>query len=137
MAAKTLKPPLMKPPPLVATKKAAKQPAATGPVPLKLNQPITPDRSAAIGRPPSNLGDYLLKRTLKSNTGAEFLNTQPDSLQAAQEKYLSLKHLPSKLQPGGLRNPKYTDRPDVMEKIRGDNTSAGWRNPRGLRGLRH
>jgi hypothetical protein len=134
MAAKTLKPPLMKPPPLVATKKAAKQPTATGPVPLKLNQPITPDRSAAIGRPPSNLGNYLIKPTPESTTGFEMLNDQPDLIKSVQEKFLSMKQLPSKLQPGGLRNPKYTDRPDVMETNRSKNTSRGWRKPRGLGG---
>jgi hypothetical protein len=135
MAAKSLKPPLMKPPPLAVAKKAAKQPAKQpGPAPLKLIAPITPDRSAALGRPPSNLGNYLIKPTPASDTGFEMLNEQPDLLKQVQEKFLSMKQLPSKLQPGGLRNPKYTDRPDVMETNRAKNTSRGWRKPRGLGG---
>lgn len=96
-----------------------------------------PVGNAPAGRPPSNLGNYLIRPTPDSDTGFEMLNDKPDLLKQVQSKFLKLKQLPYGLRPTGLaapEAPKYTDRPDVLETNRGKGISRGFRDPRGRKG---
>ena len=79
------------------------------------------------GRPPSNLGQYLIKPTNRSNTGYEMLNTEPDILGKVNEQYLRQGQLPLALQP------KYLRKPEVLDAPRKRNISKGWRKPRSSR----
>ena len=82
---------------------------------------------APAGRPPSNLGNYLLKPTNDTMTGFEMLNDNPDLLNQVHDKYLSAYQLPPALQP------KYLRKPAVMEQGvggRATKISRGWRAPR-------
>ena len=80
------------------------------------------------GRPPSNLGQYLIKPTPETNTGFEMLNQTPDAIKQVHEKYLKAFQLPPALQP------KYLRKPEVMEANRSKSISRGWRKPRSLLG---
>ena len=111
------------------------------PMPLQLAGPAgtplpkeIPVGRAPAGRPPSNLGRYLIKPTPDSHTGFEMLNEKPELLQEVQKKFLKLKLLPPGLAPTRLRDPKYTDRPDVLEAGRRTNISKGFNDPRGRKG---
>lgn len=99
----------------------------------------TSTTNAPAGRPPSNLGNYLIKPTPDSDTGFEMLNDKPQLLKDVHQKFLKLKQLPYGLRPTGLQKPtdaapKYTDRPDVLETNRGKGISRGFRDPRGRKG---
>lgn len=108
------------------------------PVPKPRTSTI-PVGNAPAGRPPSNLGNYLIRPTPNSDTGFEMLNDKPDVLKEVHKKFLKLKQLPYGLRPTGLAKPtttapKYTDRPDVLETNRGKGISRGFRDPRGRKG---
>ena len=83
-----------------------------------------PVGEAPAGRPPSNLGNYLIKPTIRSNTGFEMLNTTPDALDKVNEQYLRKGQLPQALQP------KYLRKPEVLEAARRKSISKGWHKPR-------
>jgi hypothetical protein len=83
-----------------------------------------PTGEAPPGRPPSNLGNYLIKPTIRSNTGFEMINTTPDALDAVNEQYLRKGQLPMALQP------KYLRKPEVLDTARKNAISKGWRKPR-------
>lgn len=83
-----------------------------------------PVGEAPPGRPPSNLGNYLIKPTIKSHTGFEMLNTTPDALDTVNQQYLRKGQLPQALQP------KYLRKPEVLDTARRKNISKGWRKPR-------
>ena len=85
------------------------------------NLPLGP---APPGRPPSNLGDYLLKPTDDTETGYEMLNDKPDLIDKVNEQYLKQFKLPPALQP------KYLRKPEVMDHQRATKISKGWRAPR-------
>lgn len=95
--------------------------------PMSANKRINTLYGAApAGRPPSNLGRYLLRPTPEVPDGIEMMNTNPDLLETVQKKYLSMYQLPPALQP------KYLRKPQVLETRRGQAISKGWRNPRSL-----
>ena len=87
-----------------------------------------PVGEAPPGRPPANLGNYLIKPTNRSNTGFEMLNTQPDALDKVNSQYLKVGQLPLALQP------KYLRKPEVLDAPRRKNISKGWRKPRSMQG---
>lgn len=87
-----------------------------------------PVGEAPPGRPPSNLGKYLIKPTIRSHTGYEMLNTTPDALDKVNEQYLRKGQLPMALQP------KYLRKPEVLDTARKKNISRGWRKPRSRQG---
>jgi hypothetical protein len=96
-----------------------------------------PVGAAPAGRPPSNLGRYLIRPTPTSDTGFEMLNDQPDAIAEVERKFLDLKMLPTKLRPTRLAHPdhsSYTKRPAVLEANRAKAISRGWRDPRGRKG---
>lgn len=101
--------------------------------PRRLPQAL-PVGAAPAGRPPSNIGRYLIKPTPDSDTGFEMLNEKPDLLKTVERKFLKLGQLPPGLQPSGLRNPRYTDRPDVLEAGRRKGISKGFNKPRSRQG---
>ena len=115
MATARKKPPLLK----VGTS-PKKSSAAQTP---RLGLPIP-----APGRPPSNIGKYLLKPTAEMDTGFEVINSDPDVLTRVHKQYLKAGQLPPALQP------KYIRKPEVMDKQRGLNISKGWRKPRSQQG---
>ena len=90
--------------------------------------------AAPAGRPPSNLGNYLIRPTPDEDTGFEMLNAKPELMREVEKKFLQAKVLPTNLRPTGLLDPalSYTARPQVLETNRAKNISRGFRNPRGL-----
>jgi hypothetical protein len=87
-----------------------------------------PVGNAPAGRPPSNLGNYLIKPTPETDTGFEMVNDKPDLVNQVHEKYLKAFQLPPALQP------KYLRKPEVMESQRSKSISRGWRKPRSRQG---
>jgi hypothetical protein len=86
---------------------------------------------APAGRPPSNIGKYLIRPTAEADTGWEMINSDPDILRQVHRKYLKAGMLPPALQP------KYLRKPEVMESGptgRATNISKGWRKPRSRSG---
>jgi hypothetical protein len=79
---------------------------------------------APAGRPPSNLGQYLIKPTNDTVTGFEMINDKPDLISQVHDKFLQSFQLPPALQP------KYLRKPEVLEKNRAESISRGWRAPR-------
>lgn len=119
-----LPPGVTEPPKQVSTK--SKPIGVTNPL-VQVPAPTTaamPVGEAPAGRPPSNLGNYLIKPTTRSNTGFEMLNTQPDALDRVNSQYLRKGQLPTALQP------KYLRKPEVLDAPRKRNISKGWRKPR-------
>lgn len=87
--------------------------------------------SAPPGRPPSNVGKYLIRPTAEADTGWEMINSDPNILAQVHRKYLKAGQLPPALQP------KYLRKPEVMEggpTGRATNISKGWRKPRSRQG---
>lgn len=120
----TKKPHLLKP---MTTAKPLGAQARTLPKALPVGQ-------APAGRPVSNIGRYLIKPTPNTDTGFEMLNSKPDLLKEVERKFLKLGQLPPHLQPKGLVNPRYTDRPDVLEAGRRKGISRGFNKPRSRQG---
>ena len=83
-----------------------------------------PGFKAAPGRPPSNIGKYLIKPTDKDKSGHEMLNTEPEIISQTHERYLKQFELPPALQP------KYLRKPEVIENQRRKEISKGWVKPR-------
>lgn len=79
------------------------------------------------GRPKVNVKPFILKRTDRMPSGAEYLNTMPAVLKAAHEKYLKGHMLPPALAPSYIR------RPEILEQKRAKSISKGWRAPRSLK----
>lgn len=104
-----------------------------GPTPGPRNPQSIPLGAAPenSGRPPSNIGSYLIKPTANNVTGYEMMNDTPDILKDMHERYLRAFELPPALQP------KYIRKPAVMEQGvlgRATNISRGWRKPRSRAG---
>jgi hypothetical protein len=78
-----------------------------------------------VGRPKSNLGQYLIKANPDSVSGFEMMNDVPDMVMRVQQ-HLRAFELPPALQP------KYLRKPAVMDTNRAKNISRGWRKPRGM-----
>ena len=79
------------------------------------------------GRPPTNIGSYLIKPTAEVDSGFEMINADPNILKQVHQKYLKAFMLPPALQP------KYLRKPEVMEHGvlgRATNISRGWNAPR-------
>src|SRR3954464_1858651 len=83
-----------------------------------------PGFKAAVGRPQTNVGKYLIKPTHEETSGFEMLNDKPQSVQQAKDLYMKKGELPPPLQP------KYLRKPEVMEKQRTNNISKGFVKPR-------
>ena len=79
------------------------------------------------GRPKVNVKPFILKRTDRMPSGAEYLNTMPAVIKAVHENYLKKHQLPPALAPSYLR------RPEIMEQKRAKAISKGWNNPRSLK----
>ena len=119
-----LPPGMTEPPKQRSTK--AKPAGVTSPM-ISVPAPTTtelPVGEAPPGRPPSNLGKYLIKPTIRSNTGFEMLNTTPDALDVVNSQYLRKGQLPMALQP------KYLRKPEVLDTARRKAISKGWNKPR-------
>lgn len=122
-----LPPGMTEPPKSAKSKKPAgvTQPMVNVPKPTTTELPVG---QAPPGRPPTNLGNYLIKPTIQSHTGYEMLNTTPDALDKVNEQYLRKAQLPMALQP------KYLRKPEVLDAARRKNISKGWRKPRSRQG---
>ena len=71
-----------------STPKAPKPLLKLGPKPKPTTEvPLGP---APAGRPPTNLGKYLIRPTNDTLTGFEMLNDTPDMIEQVQDKYLKL-----------------------------------------------
>jgi hypothetical protein len=82
-----------------------------------------PVGSAPAGRPPTNLGKYLIKPTDSTITGYEMLNETPDLLDSVHTKFLQKFELPTHLRPTRFLSPE-------LEHGRGIGISKGFRAPR-------
>jgi len=80
-----------------------------------------------VGRPPSNLGKYLIKPSPNTISGFEMLNESPDVVDQVHKKFLAAYELPTHLRPVRFLSP-------TLEKGRSTNISRGWRRPRSLHG---
>jgi len=76
-----------------------------------------------MGRPKSNLGQYLIKPSANTLTGYEMLNDNPDVVDQVHQKFLKAYELPPHLQPTRFRAP-------TVEHNRALAISRGWRAPR-------
>lgn len=88
----------------------------------------TPTEQAAPGppspgRPPSNIGKYLIKPTDTTMTGFEMLNDTPDLLDSVHKKFMQKFELPTHLRPTRFLSPE-------LEHGRGVSISKGFRAPR-------
>jgi hypothetical protein len=131
----------MPPPKLVAGSSAPTKKAAPpvrrlddNTTPLGVTTNKLPLGSAGPGRPPTNLGNYLIRPTAESDTGYEMLNDQPKLLDEVEKKFLKIKQLPPGLAPTKLVNPQYTKRPQALEAGRKRAISRGFRKPRSQQG---
>jgi hypothetical protein len=88
---------------------------------------VVPGGNAPPGRPPSNLGKYLVKPTDTSITGYEMLNDDPTVLDQVHEKFTKQFELPTHLRPTRFLAP-------TLEHGRSLNISRGFRNPRSRHG---
>lgn len=82
-----------------------------------------PQDSAAVGRPPSNIGKYLVKPTDTTISGYEMLNDSPDLLDSVHKKFMEKYELPTHLRPTRFLSPE-------LEHGRGVAISKGFRAPR-------
>jgi hypothetical protein len=112
------KPPVFQPN-LLGEMKTAKSPVkAAGQIPK-----VADGYKAAPGRPPSNLGKYLVKPTDTTTTGYEMLNESPDLLDQVNTKFLEKFELPTHLRPTRFLSPE-------LEHGRSMSISRGFRAPR-------
>jgi hypothetical protein len=79
--------------------------------------------AAPTGRPPSNIGKYLVKPTDTTLTGYEMLNETPDLLESVNKKFMEKYELPTHLRPTRFLSPH-------LEHGRGLAISKGFRAPR-------
>ena len=93
--------------------------ATSGPVTTK----EIPLGNAPPGRPPTNLGNYLIKPTDTTISGFEMLNETPDLLDSVHKKFMEKFELPTHLRPSRFLSPE-------IEHTRAMNISRGWRAPR-------
>lgn len=119
---KAPKPPTMPKPP---TPKVTVAPRPNAPAARSKEIPLG---RAGPGRPPSNLGQYLIKPVDDQNTGFEMLNSEPKIIGQVNQQYMRKGQLPPSLQP------KYLRKPEVMEKGRAAAISKGFRKPRSHQG---
>jgi len=96
----------------------ARAPAVTAPT-----ERAVPLDSAPTGRPPSNLGKYLVKPTDTTLQGYEMLNQEPDLLESVNKKFMEKYELPTHLRPTRFLSPE-------LEHGRGLAISRGFRAPR-------
>ena len=96
----------------------ARAPAVTTPT-----ERAVPLDSAPVGRPPSNIGKYLVKPTDTTITGYEMLNETPDLLESVHSKFMEKYELPTHLRPTRFLSPH-------LEHGRGLAISKGFRAPR-------
>jgi len=80
-----------------------------------------------VGRPKSNIGNYLIKPSANALTGFEMLNETPDIIDQVHKNYLKAQELPPHLQPVRFHSP-------VVEHNRALAISRGWRKPRSRSG---
>jgi hypothetical protein len=80
-----------------------------------------------VGRPKSNIGNYLIKPSATALSGYEMLNSTPDVLDQVNAKYLKAQELPPHLQPVRFQSP-------TLERGRALAISRGWRKPRSRSG---
>lgn len=106
--------------PNVGTMRPVTAPVKTMTTPTERSLPVG---SAPAGRPPSNLGKYLVKPTDNTITGYEMLNDTPDLLDAVHTKFLEKFELPTHLRPTRFLSPE-------LEHGRGVAISKGFRAPR-------
>ena len=118
-----------KPPSAEQRYRAMKKVAVT-PNPVAAGQvtKTIPTEPTPPGRPPSNLGQYLIKPVDDTDTGFEMINAEPELIHKVNTQYLKAGKLPPALQP------KYLRKPEVMEANRAKNISRGWRKPRSQQG---
>jgi len=105
-------------PGLMSTARAPKVTAPTTPT-----ERAVPLDSAPVGRPPSNIGKYLVKPTDTTTTGYEMLNQEPDLLESVNKKFMEKYELPTHLRPTRFLSPH-------LEHERGLAISKGFRAPR-------
>jgi hypothetical protein len=92
--------------------------------PVKVAPPPTePPTTPSPGRPPSNIGKYLVKPTDTTITGYEMLNKTPDLLDTVHSKFMEKFELPTHLRPTRFLSPE-------LEHGRGVAISKGFRAPR-------
>lgn len=82
-----------------------------------------PVGNVTTGRPPSNIGKYLVKPTDTTVTGFEMLNDNPDLLDSVHKKFIEKYELPTHLRPTRFLSPE-------LEHGRGVAISKGFRAPR-------
>jgi hypothetical protein len=82
-----------------------------------------PGGSASPGRPPTNLGKYLVKPTDTTVEGYEMLNDSPDLLAQVNAKFMKRFELPIHLRPTRFLSPE-------LDHGRAMAISRGWRAPR-------
>ena len=92
-----------------------------------VRSPIVAEAGASVGRPKSNLGQYLIKPSANTLTGYEMLNDNPDVIDQVHQKFLKAFELPPHLQPVRFRSP-------TLEHGRSLAISRGWRKPRSRAG---
>jgi len=80
-----------------------------------------------VGRPPTNIGKYLIKPSPNALSGFEMLNETPDVIGQVNKNYLKAQELPPHLQPVRFHSP-------IVEHNRALSISRGWRKPRGRAG---
>ena len=80
-----------------------------------------------VGRPKSNIGNYLIKPSANALSGWEMLNETPDLIDQVHQKYLKAQELPPHLQPARFHSP-------TLEHGRALAISRGWRKPRSRAG---
>jgi hypothetical protein len=112
-------------PNLLGVMSSARAPVKTATTPTSKVMPTL--GSGGPGRPPSNLGKYLIKPTDTSITGYEMLNQQPDLLDDVHKKFLQKFELPTHLRPTRFLSPE-------LEHGRSTNISRGFRKPRSRAG---
>lgn len=81
-------------------------------------------QTAPAGRPVKNTRPLILRSTDRLASGWEFINTQPEFVKMATEKYIK----PAQLPPG-LAPTRTHLRPQISEQHRAKQISKGWKNP--------
>jgi hypothetical protein len=99
--------------------------------PVGKTTPVSPTTTSSNrtspGRPPSNIGNYLIKPTDTTITGYEMLNDTPDAIDAVHQRFKAAFELPTHLRPTRFLSPH-------LEHGRALNISRGFRNPRSRHG---
>ncbi len=85
--------------------------------------PRVPGDGARLGRPPTNLGKYLIKPTDTSIEGYEMLNSDPTVIDQVNQKFMKRFELPTNLRPTRFLAP-------TLEHGRALSISKGFRAPR-------